>query len=87
MKLRSSLILMAVVLHRVVGDEPVTAVVIWAPGGEIDRIAGFFEERPVEPQWASALALTIRTRGALPSREGRPGAGLPLSDSPDLRDP
>ena len=27
------------VIHRVLGDEPVTAVVIWVPGGESDRIA------------------------------------------------
>ena len=27
------------VIHRVLGDEPVTALVIWVPGGEADRIA------------------------------------------------
>ena len=27
------------VIHRVLGDEPVKAVVIWVPGGEGDRIA------------------------------------------------
>ncbi len=35
------------VVHRVVGDEPVRALVIWAPGGEAERIAGFLEERPL----------------------------------------
>ncbi len=37
------------VVHRVVGDEPVRALVIWAPGGEAERIAGFLEERPLPP--------------------------------------
>jgi len=27
------------VMHRVLGDTPVKAVVIWVPGGESDRIA------------------------------------------------
>lgn len=36
------------VIHRVVGDAPVEALVIWAPGGEVDRLARFFEERPVD---------------------------------------
>ena len=27
------------VMHRVLGDEPVKALVIWVPGGEADRIA------------------------------------------------
>ncbi|MFP3947290.1 MAG: cupin domain-containing protein [Gemmatimonadota bacterium] len=27
------------VIHRVLGDEPVRALVIWVPGGEADRIA------------------------------------------------
>jgi len=33
--------------HHVVGDEPVTALVIWAPGGEVARLSQFFESRPV----------------------------------------
>jgi mannose-6-phosphate isomerase-like protein (cupin superfamily) len=37
------------VIHRVVSDVPVKALVIWAPGGEADRIAGFLNERPIEP--------------------------------------
>jgi quercetin dioxygenase-like cupin family protein len=37
------------VAHRVPGDEPVKALVIWAPGGEAGRLASFFEERPVRP--------------------------------------
>lgn len=35
------------VIHRVPGDVPVRALVIWAPGGEADRIAPFFQEEPV----------------------------------------
>lgn len=35
------------VIHRVVGDEPVRALVIWAPGGEVERIAPGFQERPI----------------------------------------
>lgn len=35
------------VIHRVVGDAPVRALVIWAPGGEAERLASFFEERPL----------------------------------------
>lgn len=35
------------VVHRVPGDEPVKALVIWAPGGEADRIAPGFQQRPV----------------------------------------
>jgi len=35
------------VIHQVPGDDPVRALVIWAPGGEADRIAKFFDERPV----------------------------------------
>ncbi len=34
------------VMHRT-GPEPVRALVIWAPGGEADRIARFFRVRPV----------------------------------------
>lgn len=37
------------VSHVVLSDEPVKALVIWAPGGEVERIASVFEERPVEP--------------------------------------
>ncbi len=36
------------VTHEVIGDEPVRAVVIWAPGGEVDRLRQVFPERPVE---------------------------------------
>lgn len=36
------------VVHRIVGDEPVRALVVWAPGGEADRIARFFRERPLD---------------------------------------
>jgi uncharacterized cupin superfamily protein len=35
------------VAHRVPGDEPVRALVVWAPGGEVDRIAPGFRQRPV----------------------------------------
>jgi quercetin dioxygenase-like cupin family protein len=37
------------VIHHVVSDEPVKALVIWLPGGEAERLVGFgFQERPVE---------------------------------------
>lgn len=36
------------VSHKVVGDEPVSALVIWAPGGEAERIASVFQVKPVE---------------------------------------
>lgn len=36
------------VIHRVLSAEPVKVLVIWAPGGEADRIARFFTERPIE---------------------------------------
>lgn len=32
------------VSHGVIGDEPVRAVVIWAPGGEVERIRAVFPE-------------------------------------------
>lgn len=35
------------VVHRVVGDAPVRALVIWAPGGEVDRIAPGMQQRPI----------------------------------------
>ena len=38
------------VIHRVASEVPVRALVIWAPGGEADRIAGFLEERPIDPR-------------------------------------
>lgn len=36
------------VVHTVLSDEPVRALVIWAPGGEAERLAQFFNVRPVE---------------------------------------
>lgn len=33
------------VIHQVPGEEPVRALVIWAPGGEAERLAPFFEVR------------------------------------------
>ena len=35
------------VAHRVPGDEAVKALVIWAPGGEVGRIAPGFNVRPI----------------------------------------
>ena len=35
------------VVHRVVSDSPVKALVIWAPGGEIERIAPNLQERRI----------------------------------------
>jgi quercetin dioxygenase-like cupin family protein len=37
------------VIHRVVGTQPVKALLVWAPGGEADRLAKIFKSRPVEP--------------------------------------
>ena len=34
--------------HIVLSDEPVRAVVVWAPGGEAKRLEGFFQERPID---------------------------------------
>ncbi len=36
------------VIHRVPSDTPVRALVIWAPGGEAERLASFFTVRPIE---------------------------------------
>lgn len=36
------------VIHRVASDEPVKALVIWAPGGEAERLARFFQERAID---------------------------------------
>lgn len=35
------------VAHRVPGTEPCRALVIWVPGGEADRLARFFDVRPL----------------------------------------
>jgi len=35
------------VVHRVIGPEPVKALLIWAPGGEVDRLARVLRQRPV----------------------------------------
>lgn len=37
------------VIHHVVSEEPVRALVIWAPGGEAARLAQFFEQIPIPP--------------------------------------
>ena len=37
------------VAHKVPGDQPVKALVIWAPGGEVERLATVFRQRPVAP--------------------------------------
>jgi quercetin dioxygenase-like cupin family protein len=36
------------VVHRVLSDEPVRALVIWAPGGEAAGLERFLTERPIE---------------------------------------
>lgn len=36
------------VAHGVLSEEPVKALVIWAPGGEAERLSQFFDSRPVE---------------------------------------
>lgn len=36
------------VAHRVLSDAPVKALVVWAPGGEAERLSQFFATRPIE---------------------------------------
>ena len=35
------------VIHRVVGPTPVKMLLIWAPGGEVERLAQRFRQRPI----------------------------------------
>jgi len=35
------------VIHRVVGPAPVKVLLIWVPGGEVERLAARFRQRPV----------------------------------------
>jgi mannose-6-phosphate isomerase-like protein (cupin superfamily) len=35
------------VIHRVVGQGPVKMLLIWAPGGEVERLAQRFRQRPI----------------------------------------
>lgn len=35
------------VIHRVVGQTPVKVLLIWAPGGEVERLATRFRQRPI----------------------------------------
>jgi uncharacterized cupin superfamily protein len=35
------------VIHRVVGQQPVKVLLIWAPGGEVERLAQTFRQRPI----------------------------------------
>ena len=35
------------VIHRVVGQSPVKVLLIWAPGGEVERLAQRFRQRPI----------------------------------------
>ena len=35
------------VIHRVVGQSPVKMLLIWAPGGEVERLAQRFRQRPI----------------------------------------
>lgn len=35
------------VIHRVVGQAPVRALLVWAPGGEVERLATRFRQRPI----------------------------------------
>ena len=35
------------VIHRVVGQTPVKVLLIWAPGGEVERLAQRFRQRPI----------------------------------------
>lgn len=39
------------VIHKVNSpDTPARALVIWAPGGEADRLARFFQQSPIQPK-------------------------------------
>ena len=35
------------VIHRVVGQSPVKVLLIWSPGGEVERLAQRFRQRPI----------------------------------------
>ena len=35
------------VSHKILSEEPCKALVIWAPGGESDRLAEFFQVKPI----------------------------------------
>lgn len=35
------------VIHRVIGQAPVKLLLIWAPGGEVERLAQRFRQRPI----------------------------------------
>jgi len=35
------------VIHRVVGQSPMKVLLIWAPGGGVDRLAQRFRQRPI----------------------------------------
>ena len=35
------------VIHRVVGQSPVKLLLIWSPGGEVERLAQRFRQRPI----------------------------------------
>ena len=35
------------VIHRVVGTSPVKVLLVWAPGGEVERLAQRFRQRPI----------------------------------------
>ena len=36
------------VSHKIPSDVPCKALVIWAPGGEVERLAQFFDSKPIE---------------------------------------
>jgi quercetin dioxygenase-like cupin family protein len=42
------------VAHRVASETPVKALLVWAPGGEADRLAKLFKTRPVEASSGNA---------------------------------
>jgi quercetin dioxygenase-like cupin family protein len=35
------------VIHRVIGQTPVKVLLVWAPGGEVERLAQRFRQRPI----------------------------------------
>jgi hypothetical protein len=51
------------VAHQVASTVPVRAVLVWAPGGEADRLAQMFKARPVDaPASGEAVASRLERR-------------------------
>ena len=66
-------------MHRVLSDEPVRALVIWAPGGEAQRIARFFRDTTTSlpaDHWLTEIARS--QLGYVLGQLGRFDEGEPL---------